>query len=163
MSSSFFIIAALLTLLFAGILFWTFRGNGFKRPRVHGMAALYNAPRHQRNLSQIKQAMDSSDLAYAGSQGGDELANRLRHERKRVTFLYLDAIQSDFDQSLRVARVIAALSPEVSGAQEYDRLRLAITFRCKLQAAKVRLAVGIFSQVQVAGLGEMAASLAMQM
>ena len=69
----------------------------------------------------------------------------------------------DFEQSLRVAQVIAMLSPEVSGSQEYERLRLSLIFRWRLQLVKVRLLIGLIPQPQIMTLGQMAASLAMQL
>jgi hypothetical protein len=65
-------------------------------------------------------------------RGGRELAKRLRRERKNVILLYLNSLRSDFEQLLRIARVVALLSPEISSSYEYERLRLSLLFRAVL-------------------------------
>jgi hypothetical protein len=163
MSSVYFIAAVAVTLGLAGLLAWALRGSSYRRGHQHGMAALERVPQHLSDLTQIRQAMDAADLEYARSTGGPAMFSRLRRERRQVVFLFLAALRSDFEQSLRLARIIAALSPEVSGAQEYERLRLAMTFRVRYQLVKLSLLMGGLALPQVTTLGQMAASLAMQM
>jgi hypothetical protein len=114
-------------------------------------------------MAQIRRAMDPADFDFVKGQGGRDLAARLRGERRKVVLLYLAAVRSDFEQSLRVARVIAVLSPEVSGSHEYERIRLAMIFRWRFQMIKVRLLMGIIPQPQFVTLWQMAASMAVQM
>jgi hypothetical protein len=127
------------------------------------MSALESAPCHLRNMAQIRQSMDAADLEFAKAKAGNDLAARLHRERRRITLLYLSAIRNDFEQSLRVARIIAVLSPEISGSHEYERLRLSILFRSRFQMVRLRLLIGIIPQPQIFALGEMTASLAMQL
>ena len=107
--------------------------------------------------------MDPADAEFVEAKGGRDLSARVRRERRRVTLLYLAALQRDFEQSLRVARIIAVLSPEVSSSHEYERIRLAMIFRWRLQMIKIRLLMGIMPQPQVAKVWQMAATVAMQM
>ena len=79
------------------------------------------------------------------------------------THVDLAAIRRDFEQSLRVARIVAVLSPEVSGSHEYERLRLSVVFRMRFYAIKLRLHMGTVAQPQILTLGQMVTSLAMQM
>jgi hypothetical protein len=163
MSTGFFIVAAISALGLAGLLFWAFRGASERKSSQHGLGALESAPQHLRNMGQIRQAMDSADLQYVRDRGGSELASRLRNERRKVTLLYLAAIRRDFEQSLRIARIIAVLSPEVSGSHEYERLRLSIVFRFRYQIVRLGLLVGSVRVPQVTMLGQMATTLAIQM
>jgi hypothetical protein len=163
MSPGFFIIAVISALGLAGLLFWGLRGASHRQTTEPALAAFENAPRHLRNMAQIRQAMDIIDLQYAAQKGGQRLADRLRRERRQVTLLYLAAIRRDFEQSLRVARIVAVLSPEVSGSHEYERLRLSVFFRMRFYVIKIRLHMGTVAQPQILTLGQMVTSLAMQM
>jgi hypothetical protein len=163
MSAEFIIVAALAALGLAGLLFWAFRGASERKGHDQGLGVLDSAPKHLQNMAQIRQAMDSADFAFARGQGGQYLSARLRRERKQVTLLYLEAIRRDFEQSLRIARIIAVLSPEVSGSQEYERLRLSLVFRWRFQVLRLRILLGNVAQHQVVTLGQMATALAAQM
>jgi len=162
-NTEFLIIAALLATGLIGLLFWAMREVRDRQNHDSSLPGFHNAFHHQCNMAQIQQALDAADLEFAMTKGGRKLMARLRRERRRVTLLYLAAIRKDFEQSLRVAQVIAMLSPEVSGSQEYERLRLSLIFRWRLQLVKVRLLIGLIPQPQIMTLGQMAASLAMQL
>jgi hypothetical protein len=162
-SAGFIIVAAFAALGLGGLLFWAFRGAGEGTVPERGLGALDSAPRHLGNMMQIRQSMDRADFHFAEDKGGRYLSARLRRERRQVIVLYLGAIRRDFEQSLRIARIIAVLSPEVSGSQEYERLRLSLVFRWRFQMIKLRLLTGNLAQDQVVTLGEMATSLAVQM
>ena len=114
-------------------------------------------------MGPIRRSQHPADLSYAASRGGRELAKRLRRERKNVILLYLDSLRSDFEQLLRIARVVALLSPEVSSSYEYERLRLSLLFRARFALVKLRFLVGDRAMPQVSSLGEMVASLAIRM
>ncbi|HEU0369213.1 MAG TPA: hypothetical protein VFR42_08395, partial [Candidatus Acidoferrum sp.] len=86
-----------------------------------------------------------------------------RRERRNVALLYLESLRSDFDQLLRIARVVALLSPEVSSSHEYERLRLSILFRVRFQLAKLHFLFGDVAMLQLASLGQMVSSLAIRM
>jgi hypothetical protein len=163
MSLQFIIVAAFAALGLAGLLFWAFHGASQRKDYESGLRALDSAPQHLRNMTQIRQAMDSADFCFAEEKGGRSLSKRLRRDRKHVALLYLEAIRLDFEQSLRIARIIAVLSPEVSGAHEYERLRLSLVFRWRFQMVRIRLLTGSFAQDQIVMLGQMATSLAVQM
>src|SRR5438552_6976547 len=163
MSAAFFVIAVIGTLSLAGLLIWALRGASYRKTNDPRINVFESAPRHLRNMAQIRQAMDSRDLQYAEAKGGPHLSARIRRERRQVTLLYLAAIRRDFEQSLRVARVVAALSPEVSGSHEYERLRLSVLFRMRFYVIKIRLHMGTVAQPQILTLGQMVTSLAMQM
>jgi hypothetical protein len=163
MSSLVFFIAVFAGLTLTGLLVWALRGAARRSHFDHGMAKLDNAPRHLNNMAQIRQSMDPADFAFVKARGRQDLPARLRRERRQVVLLYLEGIRADFEHSLRVARIIAVLSPEVSGSQEYQRIRLGMVFRWRLQMIKLRLLVGLIPQPQLLSLWQMAASLAFQL
>lgn len=163
MNPVFFFVAVTAGLALAGLSFWALRGASHRKSHEAGPAKLEHAFRDLNHMPQIRQSMDPADFEYAKAKGGHRLESRLRHERRHVALLYLGAIKRDFEQSLRVARVIAVLSPEVSGSQEYERIRLSMIFRWRFQMTKVRLLIGIIPEPQLFSVWQMAASMALQM
>ena len=122
-----------------------------------------SAPRHLTHMAQLRQATDKADLRFLATTGGRALASRVRSDRRRVLVLYLEAIRSDFEDLLQIARVIAVLSPEVSGSHEYARLRLSLVFRWRFELIRARILLGGAEMPRVAGLGEMVTALALEM
>jgi len=162
-SGGFFIVAVAFALTLAAILLWSFRSAHKRRRGRDGLAVLDSAPQHLCNMGPIRRSQDHSDFDYAAERGGKELGNRLRRERRKVALLYLESLRSDFDQLLRIARVVALLSPEVSSSHEYERLRLSILFRLRFQMVKLRFLLGDAAMPQFASLGQMVTSLAIRM
>jgi hypothetical protein len=162
-SETFFIAVVVFALVVAVLLVWTFWLGRRKRRRPAGLAVLDSAAQHLCNMGPIRRSQDAADLRYAAERGGNELARRLRRERRGVALMYLNSIRSDFEQLLRIAHVVALLSPEVSSSHEYERLRLSIVFRFRFQLVKLRLLFGDAALPQLASLGEMVSSLAIRM
>src|SRR5882724_3426531 len=163
MNAVFYFAAVVAGLALVVLLFWALRGAGQRKNLGHDSRGLDNVPSPVDSVAQIRQSMDPADFEFAKNKCGRELPARLRRERRRVTLLYLAAIRKDFEHSLRVARIIAVLSPEVSSSQEYERVRLALIFRWRLQMVKIRLLLGLIPQPQLTALWQMAAAMAMQM
>jgi len=163
MNVAFFILAVVFALAVAALLLVASRSSRRVRRRRDGLAVLDSAPQHLCNMGPIRRSQDGVDLEYVASRGGRELAKRLRRERHEVALLYLDSLRADFEQLLRIARVVALLSPEVSSSHEYERLRLALQFRFRFQLVKLRLLFGDAAMPQVAALGEMVSTLAIRM
>lgn len=118
---------------------------------------------HVTYLSQITQALSDQDVDYLSLRGEPSLVNRVREERRAVIRHYLDAIQGDFERLIAFARVIALLSPEVSAAHEWERLRLMIRFRSRLFWIRLRLFTGIIPVRQLMRLTGMVASLGLRL
>jgi hypothetical protein len=156
----FFFVAVFFTLVLALLLFWALRGASSHKGVNEGLGILEKAPRHVSNMAQIRQALDEADLQFAAEKGGPALAARMRRERRHVMLLYLAAIRQDFDKLLRIARIVALLSPEVSSSHEFDRLRLSAIFRMRFEWAKLRLLMGSYVLPQTDMLGQMVATLA---
>jgi len=162
-SGGFFIVAVVFALALAALLVWSFRGRHKRRRGRDGLAVLDSAPQHLCNMGPIRRSQDPTDFAFARERGGKELGKRLRRERRNVALLYLESLRSDFEQLLRIARVVALLSPEVSSTYEYERLRLSVLFLVRLQLVKLRFLFGDAAMPQLASLGQMVASLAIRM
>jgi len=159
---TFFLAAALFALALVLLLVWSLQGASNRKNAKDGLGVLENAPRHVSNMSQIRQALDEADVQFAAAKGGPALAAKIRRERRRVVLLYLRAIRQDFEKLVRIARIVALLSPQVSSSQEYDRLWLSITFRLRFEFTKLRLMMGSFILPQTDVLGQMVAALAAQ-
>lgn len=158
-SLTFFFVAVIFALGLALLLIWALRGASRRKGANEGLEILEKAPRHVSNMSQIRQALDEADLQFAAEKGGPDLAARMRRERRQVMLLYLAAIRQDFDKLLRIARIVALLSPEVSSSHEFDRLRLSTIFRMRFEWTKLRLLMGSYVLPQTDMLGQMVAAL----
>ena len=163
MNQFFFVAVVAFALVLMGLLLWTFRSSGRSHRKSAGLAVLDSAPQHLCNMGPIRRSQDAADLRHVADQGGDDLARRLKRERRGVALLYLNALRSDFEQLLRIARVVALLSPELSSSYEYERLRLSLLFRIRFQMVRIRLQFGDASMSQLVSLGEMVTSLAIRM
>lgn len=162
MSGAFFMVSVGFALALAALLVWSLRSAHRRRVRG-GLSVLESAPQHLCNMGPIRRSQDPADLNYVASRAGRELAKRLQRERRNVLLLYLDSLRSDFEQLLRIARVVALLSPEVSSSYEYERLRLSLLFRTRFALVKFRFMFGGTAMPQVTSLGEMVTSLAIRM
>jgi hypothetical protein len=116
--------------------------------------------RHATYLPVIRQAMASSDFEFLATRAPDRLLRRAQHDRQRIAKLYLADLRTDFEKLLRVARVIAVLSPQVRAAGEVDRLRLSLQFSCRYRLAVLGLYSGPLVLPQVSGLSQMVSELA---
>jgi hypothetical protein len=163
MSTTFFILTVAFAVALLALLFMASRSSRRARRRRDGLAVLDSAPQHLCHMGPIRRSQDGADLQYVADRGGRELAERLRRERHEVALLYLDSLRADFEQLLRIARVVALLSPEISSSHEYERLRLAVQFRFRFQLVKLRLFFGDAAMPQVAALGETVSTLAIRM
>jgi len=119
--------------------------------------------RHATYLSQIHRALAPADLEFLASRGSAKLARRVRKQRRRIALLYLSSVQEDFQKLLRLARVIAVLSPEVGAAQEFERLWLGVQFSSHCRMIRIRLFCGFATLPQLSGLSQMASGFAVRM
>jgi hypothetical protein len=142
-SLAFYFFLTIITLLFFAFL-WALRNS--KRGMVHGSPA--GAPQdfqgsHVTHLPQIRQALAKADYEFVSKNAPARVRRQLARERRRVALSYLSALLGEFDKLLRTARVIASLSPEVVAVQEFERLRLAVSFFGKYQVVRMSLWVGL--------------------
>jgi hypothetical protein len=143
------------------VFFWSLRGTSTKTVDQF-QAADFECPgrRHATHGPQIRQALDDRDLRYLASAGGAHLARRARRDRRQVVKNYLIALRGDFDQLLRLARAIAALSPEVVAVEELERLRLTVQFHLRCRIIYFRLLLGAATLPQISGVSDLVSHLA---
>lgn len=119
--------------------------------------------RHATYLPVIRQAMASSDFEFLACHGPHRLVLRARRERQRVAMLYLAELHTDFESLLRLARVIAVLSPQVGASRELERLRMSLRFSWHYRLVALGLYSGPIFVAQISGLSRMVAELAARM
>ncbi len=153
------IVVALLTLLA-----WALRSpERHTASRVEPASLEQPGPHHATYLQLIRQALSPADLEFLAARGSPSLARRVRKERRRVALSYLNELRNDFQRLLRLARVIASLSPEVGAAQEWERLHLSFRFSCRYQMVWAGLYSGLLVVPQLSGLSQIVSELAVRM
>ncbi|HVS88422.1 MAG TPA: hypothetical protein VHF01_09410 [Candidatus Acidoferrum sp.] len=158
---SFYVILVVLLLLLLG---WALRTPRKRGGISVGPATLEETGQpHVTYLPQIRQALAPADLEFLASRASAKLTRGVRKERRRIALIYLSAVQEDFQRLLRLARVIAVLSPEVCTAQEFERLRLGVQFTLRSQMIRMRLLCGIGTLPQLSGLSQMVSAFAVRM
>lgn len=119
--------------------------------------------RHTNYLPQIRQALAAADYDFLSKRASRGTQRRVRRERLNVALAYLGALRGDFESLLRMARVIAVLSPEVDAAHEFERLRLTAEFAWRYQMIRWKLLTGMTPLVQLAGLSDLVSGLSVRL
>jgi hypothetical protein len=152
-------IALVLLLVMAWLAFsGTRRGPGFVRRGCPEQERL-----HISYLRQIKQALSDSDFMYLDDLGYPALAKRIRKERRRIALGYLACLRVEFEKVLHLARMVAAMSPNVAVAQEVHGLRLNLGFSCRYYWIYFRLISGLAPQEAIGNLSNMVSALTVRM
>ncbi|HEX3543550.1 MAG TPA: hypothetical protein VHT31_03410 [Candidatus Acidoferrum sp.] len=118
---------------------------------------------HISHLRQIKQALSDSDFMYLDDQGYPALAKRIRKERRCIALGYLACLRVEFEKVLHLARMVAAMSPNVAVAQEVHGLRLNLEFSCRYYWIYFRLISGLAPQEAIGNLSNMVSALTVRM
>ena len=114
---------------------------------------------HISHLRQIKQALTDSDFMYLKDQGYPALAKRIRKERRRIALSYLACLRVEFEKVLHLARMVAAMSPNVAVAQEVHGLRVNLEFSYRYYWLCFRLASGLAPLEAIGNLSDMVSAL----
>ncbi len=163
MNFTFFIFFPIVAGLLA-LLVWTLRNpNKRKALNIEPVSLEQVGRRHPTYLPLIRQALSPSDFAFLTSHGSPGLARRARRERRRIALSYLAELRDDFQRLLRLARVVAALSPEVGAAEELERLWLNLQFSWRYQMVRAGLYFGLLSLPKLDALSHMVSELAVRM
>jgi hypothetical protein len=161
--STILIFAAVLILLV--LLFWALRSP--RRENQAGAPCLKGieepARQHATYFGVIRQAMSGEDFKFLAARGPGPLVRRAHKERQRIAMLYLTDLRADFQKLLRLARVIAVLSPEIAASHEFERLRLSIRFFWRYEMVLFGLYAGLLLLPQLGGLSQMVSELAFRM
>ncbi|HEY4818557.1 MAG TPA: hypothetical protein VIH67_14090 [Candidatus Acidoferrum sp.] len=161
--SMIFIFSAVAALL--ALLFWALRGPRQKNHAGAPSLESIQEPvrQHATYFGVIRQAMSEEDFEFLAARGPVRLVRRAHKERQRIALLYLADLRADFERLLRLARVIAALSPEIAASHEFERLRLSIRFSWRYQMVLLGLYAGLLLLPQLSGLSQIVSELAFRM
>jgi hypothetical protein len=99
--------------------------------------------RHYARLPQILQSLRHEDTDFLYARGHDELAGRLRRERKRIALRYLTYLEDEYQLLLEASRILARVAPEVSPIDEFERFRLNVRFALSCRYLRWRLRLGL--------------------
>lgn len=142
MTLALYLFAIIVGLLLVGF-GWSLRNVADRSRAPIGLAELEDLPRqHFSYFAQMHQALKAQDSQYLRVRGMPKLARQIQVERRQIALQYLAGVRQDFQKLLRLARVIAVLSPEVNIVQEYERLQLTLRFAWRYRLACVSLKLG---------------------
>jgi len=125
--------------------------------------ALEEGQRHVDYLPQIRQALAAADYDFLSRRASRGALQRVRRDRRGIALAYLAALRGDFQSLLRMASVIAVLSPEVAAAHEFERLRLTTKFAWQYQMIRWKLKAGFAPLPQLDGLSALVSGLGVRM
>jgi len=138
------------------LLAWALRKPKGSVPLSKNLASLEDAGRpHATYFPVIRQAMSQQDFVFLEAHAPVRLVRRAHKDRQRIAMLYLVELRADFLRLLRLARVIAVLSPEVAAAHEFQRLLLSVRFAWQYRMVLLGLYAGLLLMPQLRGLSEM--------
>jgi hypothetical protein len=142
MSFSLLIFVALAVLLVL-LLAWAVRPPKRVLFSVDGVFDALSEKRHYARLPQILQSLRHEDTDFLYARGHDELAGRLRRERKRIALRYLTYLEDEYQLLLEASRILARVAPEVSPIDEFERFRLNVRFALSCRYLRWRLRLGL--------------------
>ena len=119
--------------------------------------------RHISYLPQIKHSLGLADYEYLTARGPAGLAKRVRKERRRIALNYLTALRGEFERLQHMARVVAAMSPEVAVAQELQGVRLNLEFSIRYRIIYFRLVSDIAPVSAINNLSNLISALTVRM
>jgi hypothetical protein len=152
-------IGLLLLLVMARLVFSATR----KRPDLVRKESREQECIHISKLPQIKQALANSDFMYLNERGYPALAKRIQKERRRIALNYLACLRVEFEKLLRLARMVAAMSPHLAAAQELQGLQLNLEFSYRYYLIYFRLVSGVGPLKAIGSLSNMVSALTIRM
>jgi len=155
-----FLSFVLLVVVLLALLGWSLRqSRGQPHPPVQLALGTDSLLHHAVHFPQIRQALSPADWDFLAARGTAKLARRASADRRRAAVEYLDALHRDLHGLLWLARVLAALSPEVAVRQEAERLWLAVRFECRYQMVRGMFLLGLRPQWHLQRITEMVGTL----
>lgn len=156
------VFASIGLLMLLAIVWLAFSGTR-RRPEAVRKAGEEREGLHISKLPQIKQALADADFMYLNERGYPALAKRIRKERRRIALNYLTCLRGEFEELLRLARMVAVMSPNVAVAQEVQGLRLSLEFSYRYYLIYFRLVSGIAPLKAIGSLSNMVSALTIRM
>lgn len=120
-------------------------------------------PRHFQHFPQIGHTLKPDDQEFMRRRAPRELSTEWRKQRTRILRLYIRALAQDFRGLEQLARLVAALSPEVTRRQEWEWLLLGLQFRLLYRMTLLRVSLHRLPPDEMGRLAEMVTSLAMKL
>lgn len=99
-------------------------------------------PLHCRYFPQVRRTLAGDDAEFLQKRVTADVLRRWRMERRRVAAQFVAGLQQDFERLSRLARTVAALSPQVSREKEEQLLWLGVRFRVLFLLVRMRLTLG---------------------
>jgi len=121
------------------------------------------ARQHATYFGLIRQAMSHEDFEFLAARAPVRLVRRTHQERQRIALLYIENLRADFQRLLRLAKVIAVLSPEIAASHEFERLRLSIRFSWHYRLVLLGLYGGHLLMPQLSGLSQIVSEFAFRL
>lgn len=118
--------------------------------------------RHATRLPQIHQALAAEDYVFLAKSASQKVQRQVRRDRRAITLSYLAALREDFQCLLEMAKIIAALSPEVAAAQEFKTALLAARFLWRYEMTRWKVLAGAVSTPQMHGLSNLVSDLSIR-
>ena len=142
MSINLILFLTLIALLLLGLVWAMGRPQKGRKLQTNPRSLEVTGQPHASHLPQILQALAATDFDFLAKEASQEVVRRVRRERRAVALAYLVALREDFHGLLRMARVIAVLSPEVAAAQEFETMQLMVRFLWRYEMIRWRLLAG---------------------
>jgi len=157
---SFFIIVALLLTVFV----WSLRSTNKQTVPFSSSGVLHDfQASHVMHLPQIRRALAPTDYEFVSKKISPKALRQMRRERRQVALTYLSALRAEFDRLMRTARVMAALSPEVTTGQEMQRIFLTVSFLWRYCATRLILRAGFAPLPQLSDLSNVLSSFSVRL
>ena len=158
------IIFAIVAVVLLLVLLWLVREPRVVTPtaaegklRLEGLFQL-----HCRHFPQVRQVLSRADEEYMRRRASSGLRRQWQRERRNVARQYLAGLRADFSRLNRLARLVAALAPEVRQTQEAELLWLGLRFRILYVLVSLRLETGFLSVPELGRLADLVGGLAAQ-
>ena len=157
---TFLIIVALLLTVFV----WSLRSTNRQTVPFSSSGVLHDfQASHVMHLPQIRRALAPTDYAFVSKKISPKALRQMRRERRQVALTYLSALRAEFDRLMRTARVMAALSPEVTTGQEMQRIFLTVSFLWRYRATRLILRAGFAPLPQLSDLSNVLSSFSVRL
>ncbi|MGB6876035.1 MAG: hypothetical protein WBD87_08370 [Candidatus Acidiferrales bacterium] len=142
-------------------LIWLLFGN--RKPKTDlSLAALEIKrllPIHCGHFPQIRHILTAEDREFVRRRAPQHIAKQWRAQRRRILRLYIQGLGQDFHGLEQLARLIAALSPEVKRKQEWEWAWISVQFRLLYGLTLLHLALHRLPDGELARLTELLSSL----
>ena len=152
-----------IAILLMGLLLWAVRPVKIKFNSPDEVFEALSSPHPYYELPLILQILRAEDTEFMAQRGYGELCKGIRNERKAMALQYLQLIETDYRTLLEASRVLAAMAAEVVAWQEWERVRLNVSFSWKCKMLRWRLRTGLTPWASFTKISDMASELSFRL